>query len=97
MNIKKAYEIQAQNEITVRNGYTQKESITADNWTTRFGYLASILGWGHEIEEDADDESAVFVQLKDFAPTNFEYQNLTATYGVAGLVASNNTAVKMEG
>ena len=96
MKIKRAYEIQAKNEINVRNGYTQTESQRADEWTVKFGCLAAFLGWDHVIDPDADEDSKIFAELKKAAPTNHEYYNLTAWYEIAGLVADSGIPVKMD-
>ena len=94
MDIRKVYEIQAGHSYMVRTGFTQQDSTNADAWISRFGCLAAYLGWSHVIEE-ADEDSAVFEVLKNMAPNDHEYQNLTAWYEIAGLVASNSAPIKM--
>ena len=96
MNIKQIYKIQLNNEINVRNGYTQKESWIADEWIIKFGCLAAFLGWNHVVDPHADEDSEIFTKIKNLAQNNYEYHNLTAWYEIAGLVAEFGTPVKME-
>ena len=94
--IKDIYKIQAQNNITVRTGYTQKQSQNADEWIYKFGHLAAFLGWEHEIDLDFDDENSIAEKIKLLAPNHFIENNLIAVYELAVLVASNNTPITME-
>lgn len=96
MKIREIYEIQANHEINVQNGSTQTESRIADQWILRFGYLAAFLGWDHEVDADADEDSEVFATLKKLSPNKHEFYNLETTYGIAGLVSERRYPIKMD-
>ena len=95
MKLNEIYKIQSNHRFSLASGNTLSEINTANLTVTRIGYLAAVIGWDHDIDDCADEDSEIYKKISNFAPNRCELNNLWATYEAAGLIATNGP-IKME-
>ena len=102
MKIRDAYKIQAAyiNEIgNIRPdnyNFFQGRAESAQRALHQFGHIAALLGWDHEIDSDADEDSDSIARIKSLVPDYHAGLDLAAAYEAMGNVVENNIGTNGE-